>query len=455
MLDVVCFGEILWDMLRGARAGTRAHRAGLSARARRRAGQRGDRAGAARSEGGGGGRRRTGPLRRRAGRGTSPRDGVDVRFVDALPNRTGLTFVVRDARGEPEFIFYRHESADLAIARGARHAGHGAGALGARRHEHADDPGAGAGDRALSGGRRPRRSLDLRRPQRPGPPLARPRARCRRPSPPRAGRRRSSRPARPTCARSAQRARDCAGSSATHPRPRGWSRDGRGLRAPSAPRRRPRGGARRPLRGRDRGRRRVHRRCALDARRRAGPPGTAAGRDPELWRKALRAGHIMGKKAVSRAGRRRGPRPPRPSARRRRERPERQQSQETDVSAAKDPRFRAVAVRSPRGARVTEIDWGDGHKGVYPHAVLRGYCPCAGCQGHTRHDHLPRDQRRPAGARGHHARGRLRARPQVVRRPRERHLLLQVPARRSASAPSAPRPRTTPTPRAAEAVRRR
>jgi len=49
----------------------------------------------------------------------------------------------------------------------------------------------------------------------------------------------------------------------------------------------------------------------------------------------------------------------------------------------KDPRFKPVAIRSPRGARVTEIDWADGHKGVYPHDVLRGYCPCAGCQGHT------------------------------------------------------------------------
>ncbi len=49
----------------------------------------------------------------------------------------------------------------------------------------------------------------------------------------------------------------------------------------------------------------------------------------------------------------------------------------------RDPRLKAVAIRSPRGGRTTEIDWGDGHKGVYPHAVLRGYCPCAGCQGHT------------------------------------------------------------------------
>jgi DUF971 family protein len=32
---------------------------------------------------------------------------------------------------------------------------------------------------------------------------------------------------------------------------------------------------------------------------------------------------------------------------------------------------------------LTEIDWADGHKSVYPHAILRGYCPCAGCQGHS------------------------------------------------------------------------
>jgi DUF971 family protein len=48
-----------------------------------------------------------------------------------------------------------------------------------------------------------------------------------------------------------------------------------------------------------------------------------------------------------------------------------------------NPKFVAKAIRSPRGARVTEIDWADGHKGIYPHEVLRGYCPCAGCQGHA------------------------------------------------------------------------
>jgi DUF971 family protein len=50
---------------------------------------------------------------------------------------------------------------------------------------------------------------------------------------------------------------------------------------------------------------------------------------------------------------------------------------------AQDPTTKCVAVRSPRGGRHTEIEWGDGHKGVYPHPILRGYCPCAGCQGHS------------------------------------------------------------------------
>ncbi len=41
-----------------------------------------------------------------------------------------------------------------------------------------------------------------------------------------------------------------------------------------------------------------------------------------------------------------------------------------------------VEMRAPRGARVMEIDWADGHTGIYPHELLRGYCPCAHCQGH-------------------------------------------------------------------------
>jgi DUF971 family protein len=48
----------------------------------------------------------------------------------------------------------------------------------------------------------------------------------------------------------------------------------------------------------------------------------------------------------------------------------------------RERRQKPVAIRSPRGGRTTEIDWADGHKGLYPHEALRGYCPCAVCQGH-------------------------------------------------------------------------
>lgn len=41
-----------------------------------------------------------------------------------------------------------------------------------------------------------------------------------------------------------------------------------------------------------------------------------------------------------------------------------------------------LAVRAPFGGTVVEIDWGDGHTGRIPNRRLRGFCPCAGCQGH-------------------------------------------------------------------------
>ncbi|MBK8172128.1 MAG: DUF971 domain-containing protein [Sandaracinaceae bacterium] len=46
------------------------------------------------------------------------------------------------------------------------------------------------------------------------------------------------------------------------------------------------------------------------------------------------------------------------------------------------PHTTAVELRAPRNADTLEIDWADGHHGVYPHEVLRGFCPCAVCQGH-------------------------------------------------------------------------
>ncbi len=45
--------------------------------------------------------------------------------------------------------------------------------------------------------------------------------------------------------------------------------------------------------------------------------------------------------------------------------------------------MKPVRVRAPRGARVFEVQWADGYVGKIPHELLRGYCPCAGCQGHA------------------------------------------------------------------------
>lgn len=49
---------------------------------------------------------------------------------------------------------------------------------------------------------------------------------------------------------------------------------------------------------------------------------------------------------------------------------------------AKDPRTAPKGVKAPHGARVMEMTWADGHRSVLPHEILRGYCPCAHCQGH-------------------------------------------------------------------------
>src|SRR4030095_13923101 len=44
---------------------------------------------------------------------------------------------------------------------------------------------------------------------------------------------------------------------------------------------------------------------------------------------------------------------------------------------------RPVGVKAPHGSRTFEITWADGEKSTYPHEILRGFCPCAGCQGHS------------------------------------------------------------------------
>jgi DUF971 family protein len=48
-----------------------------------------------------------------------------------------------------------------------------------------------------------------------------------------------------------------------------------------------------------------------------------------------------------------------------------------------DPARKPVGVKAPHGSRTFEISWADGEKMTYPHEILRGFCPCAGCQGHS------------------------------------------------------------------------
>jgi DUF971 family protein len=45
-------------------------------------------------------------------------------------------------------------------------------------------------------------------------------------------------------------------------------------------------------------------------------------------------------------------------------------------------RLRAAEVRHLREPGAVRITWSDGHVGEYPYAYLRGWCPCASCQGH-------------------------------------------------------------------------
>ncbi len=47
-----------------------------------------------------------------------------------------------------------------------------------------------------------------------------------------------------------------------------------------------------------------------------------------------------------------------------------------------DARHLPTKIKAPHGARQFEVNWSDARISRIPHQVLRGYCPCAGCQGH-------------------------------------------------------------------------
>lgn len=105
--EVACFGEVLWDIFQD---GDDFHRVigGAIANVAVDLARAGIRA----SLVGGIGRDPFGEdLKARVAE-----EGVDTRGLVPLPERTGLTFITRDANGEPTFLFYRQCSADMAIA---------------------------------------------------------------------------------------------------------------------------------------------------------------------------------------------------------------------------------------------------------------------------------------------------------------------------------------------------
>jgi fructokinase len=118
-LDVVCFGEILWDIFEVDAPRGAAQRAEPTGRDLRRElggapanvatglARLGVRAGLV----AGIGIDNLGDALERHLVG----DGVATRFLVRLANRTGLTFVTRDANGEPSFLFYRQDTADVAL----------------------------------------------------------------------------------------------------------------------------------------------------------------------------------------------------------------------------------------------------------------------------------------------------------------------------------------------------
>jgi len=55
-------------------------------------------------------------------------------------------------------------------------------------------------------------------------------------------------------------------------------------------------------------------------------------------------------------------------------------------------RPRPTEVRHDRETSSVHVDWSDGHAGDYEYSYLRGWCPCALCQGHGGERHFVRVQ---------------------------------------------------------------
>ncbi len=48
-----------------------------------------------------------------------------------------------------------------------------------------------------------------------------------------------------------------------------------------------------------------------------------------------------------------------------------------------NPNPRPLELRRLPETRRLRVTWDDGHTAEYDYDYLRGYCPCAGCQGHS------------------------------------------------------------------------
>ncbi len=115
-LDVVCFGEILWDIYEEPRSRVAGESIGSAFRRVLGGAPANVAVGLARlgvksAVVGGVGRDAFGESLN----ALLVREGVDTRTLLRYPNRTGLTFITRDARGEPRFLFYRDRTADMAL----------------------------------------------------------------------------------------------------------------------------------------------------------------------------------------------------------------------------------------------------------------------------------------------------------------------------------------------------
>lgn len=113
-LDVLCYGELLWDFFEGDKpekeVASRLYQreiGGASANVAVVLARLGVKVGAA----GGVGKDKLGEALKRA----LDAEGVDVSGVVGVEAPTGITFVTRDATGEPSFVPYRTNSADLVL----------------------------------------------------------------------------------------------------------------------------------------------------------------------------------------------------------------------------------------------------------------------------------------------------------------------------------------------------